>query len=84
MSHLEIVYLNKDNQSQWLKSTEPNLYLVRSGQYDLVNAKEEVITQIAEGDYFGFPSLLTGDAIQNRIEVSIPGLIYTLNQSSFD
>ena len=32
VSHLEIVYLNKDNQSQWLKSTEPNLYLVRSGQ----------------------------------------------------
>ena len=84
VSHLEIVYLNKDNQSQWLKLTEPNLYLVRSGQYELVNAKEEVFTQIAEGDYFGFPSLLTGDAIQNRIEVSTPGLIYTLNQSSFD
>jgi CBS domain-containing protein len=84
VSHLEIVYLNKDNQSQWLKSVEPNLYLVRSGQYDLVNGKEEVVAQLAEGDYFGFPSLLTGDAIQNRIEVSTPGLIYILSQTGFD
>lgn len=84
VKHLEIVYLTQENQSQWLKSAQPNLYLVRSGNYDLVNAQEDVIKQLTEGDYFGFPSLLTGDAIQNRIEVTSAGLIYVLGQSAFD
>ncbi|WP_440054013.1 DUF294 nucleotidyltransferase-like domain-containing protein [Pseudoalteromonas sp. T1lg65] len=82
--HLEIVYLTAANQHHWLKSGEPNLYLIRSGLVDLISPKDELIGRMSQGDYFGYPSLLTGDAIQNRIEVQQEGLLYVLAQPEFD
>lgn len=83
-SHLEVVYLSHENQQDWLKSDNPHLYLVRSGHFDLVNGKGELVTRLSQGDYFGFPSLLTGDMIQNRLEVQTAGLVYVLTQTHFD
>ncbi|NOU51641.1 CBS domain-containing protein [Pseudoalteromonas sp. JBTF-M23] len=83
-THLEVVYLTQQNQHQWLRSTHLFLYLVRSGSYDLLSASGEVITRLAEGDYFGYPSLLTGEAIKNQLSVTTPGLVYVLTQSNFD
>ncbi|KJY86205.1 CBS domain-containing protein [Pseudoalteromonas piscicida] len=82
--HIEIVYLSQTNQQDWLQDGKPNLYLLRSGVVDLISAKDEVIGRMSEGDYFGYPSLLTGDAIQNRIEVQKDGLVYILNEQNFD
>ncbi|KAF7772070.1 CBS domain-containing protein [Pseudoalteromonas citrea] len=82
--HLSIVYLTQENQADWLNPTDVNLYLVRSGTFDLVSVQGEVVTRLAEGDYFGFPSLLTGDKISNRLRVVTAGLVYILGQHSFD
>ena len=82
--HIDIVYVTNGNQQDWLQDGKPNLYLIRSGVIDLISAKDEVIGRMSEGDYFGYPSLLTGDSIQNRIEVQKDSLVYVLPESGFD
>ncbi|MBQ4851157.1 DUF294 nucleotidyltransferase-like domain-containing protein [Pseudoalteromonas sp. MMG012] len=82
--HLQVVYLTRENQMQWLQTGEVNLYLVRSGVFDLVSIHGDTITRLTEGDYFGFPSLLTGDKIQSHLQVVTAGLLYVLDQQSFD
>lgn len=84
VNHLDIIYLTRENQTQWLQSENPKLFLIRSGLYDLVDAKGDVVTRLAQGDYFGFPSLLTGEAIQNRLAVQKEGIVYMLSQTHFD
>ena len=84
VSHLDCVYLTRENQAQWLQSESPKLFLIRSGLYDLVDAKGDVVTRLAQGDYFGYPSLLTGEAIQNRLAVQKEGIVYMLSQEHFD
>ncbi|WP_405631010.1 DUF294 nucleotidyltransferase-like domain-containing protein [Pseudoalteromonas sp. Ld20] len=84
VKHLDVIYLTRENQSQWLQSASPKLFLIRSGLYDLVDAKGDVITRLAQGDYFGFPSLLTGEEIKNRLAVQKEGIVYMLNQDAFD
>ncbi|BBN82745.1 cyclic nucleotide-binding protein [Pseudoalteromonas sp. A25] len=83
-THLEVIYLTQQNQHQWLRSSKLYLYLVRSGSYDLLSANGEVITRLGEGDYFGYPSLLTGEAIKNQLSVTSAGLVYALKQTDFD
>ena len=57
VNHLDIIYLTRENQNQWLSSDNLRLFLIRSGDYDLVDPKGDVITKLSSGDYFGFPSL---------------------------
>lgn len=82
--HVDAFYLTEFNQDQVLKHDEYNLYLIRSGLFDLVNEQGEVITRLSEGDYFGYPSLLTGEAIKNKIQVQNEGIIYILSQTAWD
>lgn len=82
VNHLDIIYLTRENQNKWLCSDNPRLFLIRSGDYDLVDAKGDVITKLSAGDYFGFPSLLTGEAIQNSLSVQKEGIVYMLDQAS--
>ncbi|WP_404342827.1 DUF294 nucleotidyltransferase-like domain-containing protein [Pseudoalteromonas mariniglutinosa] len=84
VTHLEVIYLTRENQHQWLSSERPKLFLIRSGEYDLVDPNGTVITKLTQGDYFGFPSLLTGEAIQNALAVQKEGIVYMLDQQAFD
>jgi CBS domain-containing protein len=84
VSHIDSVYLTRENQAQWLQTQTPKLFLIRSGLYDLVDAKGDVVKRLAQGDYFGYPSLLTGEAIQNRLQVQKEGIVYMLAQTHFD
>ncbi|CAH9053331.1 Inosine-5'-monophosphate dehydrogenase [Pseudoalteromonas holothuriae] len=83
-THLEVIYLTQHNQHQWLRDTQLNLYLVRSGSFDLLCARGEIVMRLAEGDYFGYPSLLTGEAIKSQLRVTAPGLVYVLKAADFD
>ncbi len=67
--HLEVIYVTRENQHQWLDSAHPKLFLLRSGVIELVAADGEPIARLTSGDYFGYPSLLSGETIKNRIEV---------------
>lgn len=84
VAHLQVVYISRENQHQWLNTAEPNLYLIRSGSFDLIEPSGELVARLSEGEYFGFPSLLTGDEIKNRLQVQTDGIVYLLNQESFD
>ncbi|TMP36722.1 DUF294 nucleotidyltransferase-like domain-containing protein [Pseudoalteromonas rubra] len=84
VEHLEIIYVSGQNQAQWFKSEQPQLYLVRSGHFDLRSERGELVARLAEGDYFGYPSLLTGEPISNQLEVVQAGLVYVLPQDAFD
>ncbi|KZN67920.1 hypothetical protein N478_16990 [Pseudoalteromonas luteoviolacea S4060-1] len=84
VNHAEVVYLTVHNQGDALQGEERYLYLVRTGIFDLVDVSGEVVTRLSTGDYFGYPSLLTGEEIQNQLEVQSPGLILMLPQASFD
>ena len=81
---LEAVYLTPENQNQWLDSNAKCLFLIRSGLYDILDAEGEVVARLSEGDYFGYPSLLTGEAITNRLEVQSEGIVYLLKQAHWD
>ena len=39
VNHLDVIYLTRENQTQWLQSENPKLFLIRSGLYDLVDGK---------------------------------------------
>ena len=81
---LEAVYLTPENQNQWLNSSAPCLFLIRSGLYDILDSSGEVVARLSEGDYFGYPSLLTGEPISNRLEVQNEGIVYLLSQMHWD
>ncbi|MBL0689337.1 MAG: inosine-5-monophosphate dehydrogenase, partial [Pseudoalteromonas sp.] len=57
VNHLDSIYLTRENQTQWLNSEQPKLFLIRSGLYDLVDAQGDTVTRLTQGDYFGYPSL---------------------------
>ncbi|WP_125717142.1 DUF294 nucleotidyltransferase-like domain-containing protein [Pseudoalteromonas rubra] len=84
VEHLEIIYVSTQNQAQWFRSEQPQLYLVRSGHFDLRSERGELVARLAESDYFGYPSLLTGEPISNQLEVVQAGLVYVLPQDAFD
>ncbi len=83
-NHLQAVYLTTENQHSWLSDERPALYLIRSGLYDIIDPSGEVVARLGEGDYFGYPSLLTGEAITNRLQVQNEGIVYLLEQSAWD
>ncbi|MDK2595897.1 DUF294 nucleotidyltransferase-like domain-containing protein [Pseudoalteromonas obscura] len=84
VNHAKVVYITSLNQSELLVPTDKYLYLIRSGVFDLVNTAGEVVTRLGEGDYFGYPSLLTGEEIKNHLEVQTSGLVFLLPQQDFD
>lgn len=84
VTHLEAVYLTKENQSQWFSSNTPHLFLIRSGLYDITDHQGDVIARLSEGDYFGYPSLLTGEPIKNQLTVQNAGIVYLLRQTAWD
>ncbi|KZN66029.1 hypothetical protein N473_10695 [Pseudoalteromonas luteoviolacea CPMOR-1] len=84
VNHTKVVYITTLNQSELLNSEQKHLYLVRTGGFDLVDNTGEVVTRLGEGDYFGYPSLLTGEDIQNHLEVQTSGLIFLLAHADFD
>ncbi|TMN94101.1 cyclic nucleotide-binding domain-containing protein, partial [Pseudoalteromonas sp. S407] len=73
----------RENQHQWLDSDDPKLFLIRSGSLEIVAPSGEAVARLSAGDYFGYPSLLSGEAIKNRIEIKQEALVYILSQSSF-
>lgn len=71
--------------SEVLRVGEANdkLHIVRSGALELRNADEDFVTKIAEGDCFGFPSLMNEAPVRNH-SISIEDtLVYHLEGAVF-
>ncbi|MBY6188531.1 CBS domain-containing protein [Marinobacter hydrocarbonoclasticus] len=80
---IEIAYFARSSGEVPVDYTNPQLYIVRSGAFEVRNEHGELLDRLGEGDYFGFPSLLTGEAVSNRVQVLEDGLVYILKESTF-
>ena len=69
--HIEIDYDN------------PQLYIVRTGGFEVRDKQGGLLDRLAEGEYFGYPSLLTGQNVNNKVTVLEDGLVYLIDLTLF-
>lgn len=84
VSQLQSVYMNEQNCNDILKDMRPALFIVRSGVFDLRGADGRLIERLESGDLFGYPSLLSGREVVNKLQAIEDGIVYVLPQSAFD
>lgn len=81
---LAIGYYSKANAYVPLDAENPQLYIVRSGAFEVTDKEGELIDRLGEGDYFGFPSLLSGEDVSTRVHILEDALVYHLDLDTFD
>lgn len=81
---LQAVYVCHDNRKEIMQPDVHQLYLVRSGAYDLVDKDGQHLDRLEPGDLFGFPSLLTGRKITNQLQVIADGIIWQWPEPVFE
>ncbi|GAA5188726.1 DUF294 nucleotidyltransferase-like domain-containing protein [Ferrimonas gelatinilytica] len=80
---IEIAYFAKAQGEVPVDSDNPHLYIVRNGAFEVQSQQGDLLDRLGEGDYFGFPSLLTGEPVSTVVRVLEDGLVYILNERSF-
>lgn len=81
---LTVVYYGKSEGFVHVDSNEPQLYIVRSGAFEVTTEKGELIDRISDGQYFGFSGMLSGEKVVNKVHILEDGLIYQLPLESFN
>lgn len=81
---IKAAYLNEHNVDELFSEHSPALYIVRSGGFDLLAPDGTLIERLESHDLFGFPSLLTGRGVVNKLEVVEDGIVYIINAKVFD
>ncbi|RTR34139.1 DUF294 nucleotidyltransferase-like domain-containing protein [Shewanella atlantica] len=81
---LSVGYYSKLSAFVPLDESHPQLYIVRSGAFEVRDNDGELLDRLGEGDYFGFPSLLSGEKVSNRVRILEDGLVYHLDPDTFD
>ena len=79
---IQIAYYRKGSDLD-LKTDRPQLYIVRSGAFEIRDQNRTLLDRAEPGGYFGFPSLLTGQATTNHVSALEDGLVYLLDEDSF-
>lgn len=82
-SRVQIAYYRAGESAGILDYANPCLFVVRSGAFEVRNSEGQLLDRVEPGGYFGYPSLLTGDAITNRAVVIEDGLIYQIDADTF-
>jgi len=59
------------------------LHIVRSGALELKNADGDLVARVAEGDCFGFPSLMNESPVRNQSTAIEDSLIYHVDGAVF-
>lgn len=72
--------------SEILALGRPNdeLHIIRSGAVELRDKDDELVTRLAEGDCFGFPSLMNDAEARNQSTAIEDTLVYHLAGSAFN
>lgn len=84
IEQLQAAYVNPHNVDAFFKDYSPALYIVRSGTFDLMAPDGHLIERLESHDLFGYPSLLSGRSVVNRLEVVDDGIVYIVSQRVFD
>ncbi|TNE78236.1 MAG: cyclic nucleotide-binding/CBS domain-containing protein [Gammaproteobacteria bacterium] len=82
-SRVQIAYYRAGESAGILDYSNPRLLIVRSGAFEVRNSEGQLLDRIEPGGYFGYPSLLTGDAITNQAVVIEDGLLYQIDADTF-
>lgn len=77
-------YLNQHTLEQLFAEHSPALYIVRSGAFDLLAPDGRVIERLESHDLFGYPSLLSGRPVVNRLQLIEDGIVYILPEAGFN
>lgn len=81
---LSIVYYSKNELLVHVDINEPQLYIVRSGAFEVTTDKGTLIDRISDGQYFGFSGMLSGEKVVNKVHILEDGLIYQLPLKTFN
>lgn len=80
---ITISYHRAGSNEQILDYTNPTLFIVRSGVFDVKNEQGDLIDRVSAGGFFGFVSLLTGASKGHTLSIYEDGLLYRIEQSIF-
>ena len=77
-------YYSKASGFVTFDADAPKLYLVRSGAFEVRDPEGVLVDRVAEGEFFGFSTLLSGEKVVNRVAILEDSLVYHLPQALFD
>jgi len=80
---LRISYFSAASGHVDIDYDNPQLYVVRTGSFEVHDKQGELLDRLGEGDFFGYPSLLTGENVNNRVKILEDGLVYLLDFELF-
>lgn len=80
---VDVLFCQQHNYLDVVDYHSPHLYLVRTGEYEIRDKHGRLIDRLAEGDQFGFPALMSGSRVQNKLIVLQEGLIYRIPEEAF-
>ncbi len=81
--NVEIAYYRRGDDILTIGTENRQLHIVRSGAVELRNESGEMMTRLAEGDCFGFPSLMNNAPARNHSVALEDTLIYHLRGEAF-
>jgi CBS domain-containing protein len=83
-SALSVVYYSKNELLVHVDNNQPQLYIVRSGAFEVTTEKGALIDRISDGQFFGFSGMLSGEKVVNKVHILEDGLIYQLPLKIFN
>jgi len=81
---ISVVYYGKKDQFVHVDTNEPQLYIVRTGAFEVTTEHGELIDRISDGQYFGFSGMLSGEKVVNKVRILEDGLVYQLPLTHFN
>lgn len=80
---LRISYFSASSGHIEIDYDNPQLYIVRTGGFEVRDKQGNLLDRLGEGECFGYPSLLTGENVNNKVMVLEDGLVYLLDLELF-
>jgi CBS domain-containing protein len=81
--NIDIAYYQKGDDILTTGSDNRHLHIIRSGAIELHNDSREMVARLAEGDCFGFPSLMNNAPARNHSVAIEDSLVYHLDGEAF-
>jgi CBS domain-containing protein len=82
-SSIQVGYYRSGSDILHIGDENRQLHIVRSGALDLCNSEGQLVTRVAEGDCFGFPSLMNATPVRHQSVAIEDSLVYHLDGRIF-
>ncbi len=80
---IDIAYYRTGSDILTIGGTNTNLNIVRSGAVELRNEDDDLVLRLAEGESFGFPSLMNEAPVRHQSRAIEDTLVYHLDGATF-